>query len=60
MAGGVGVGGLVGVAPHVLHHIGLVAGASLVAGTAGTLLFGALGLLAAVPVLVKISRRCGV
>jgi hypothetical protein len=59
MAGGVGVGGLVGVAPHVLHHIGLVAGASLLAGTAGTLLFGALGLLAAVPVLVKIRRRTG-
>jgi hypothetical protein len=59
MAGGVGVGGLVGAAPHVLHHVGLVAGASLLAGTAGTLLFGALGLLAAIPVLVKVRRRTG-
>lgn len=60
LAGGVGVGGLVtGAAPHVLHHIGLVAGASLLAGTAGTVLFGALGLLAAVPVLVTVRRRTG-
>ncbi len=59
MAGGVGVGGLVGAAPHVLHQVGLVAGASLLAGTAGTLLFGALGLLAAIPVLVKVRRRTG-
>ncbi len=60
LAGGVGAGGLVmGAAPHVLHHIGLVAGASLLAGTAGTLLFGVLGLLAAVPVLVTVRRRTG-
>ena len=39
------VGVLVGLAPHVLHHVGALAGTALVAGSGGTALFGALGLI---------------
>lgn len=56
----VGAVGLVtGLLPHVLHHIGLLAGTALVAGSGGTALFGALGLLASVPMLVRLYRRFG-
>jgi len=50
-------GGVVGLAPHVLHHLGPLVGTALVAGTGGTVLFGLLGLAASVPMLVKLKRR---
>jgi len=50
-------GVLVGVAPHVLHHIGPLAGAALLAGAGGKLLFGALGLVLSVPFLLRLYRR---
>ncbi|TCJ31462.1 hypothetical protein E0504_48395 [Parafrankia sp. BMG5.11] len=53
------IGGVVGLAPHVLHHIGFLAGAALVAGAAGTVLFGAVGLLLSVPFLLRLRRRFG-
>jgi len=53
------VGVVVGLAPHVLHHIGPLVGTALVAGAGGTALFGAIGLLAAVPMLIKLRRRSG-
>lgn len=53
------VGLFMGLLPHVLHHIGLLAGTALVAGSGGTALFGALGLLASVPMLVRLYRRFG-
>lgn len=53
------LGGVLGLAPHVLHHIGLLAGTALVAGSGGTALFGALGLLASVPLLLRLRRRFG-
>jgi hypothetical protein len=37
------IGTAVGLAPHVLHHIGLFAGTALIAGSGGTALFGASG-----------------
>lgn len=46
-----------GLAPHVLHHIGPLVGTALVAGAGGTALFGTLGLAASVPMLVKLKRR---
>jgi hypothetical protein len=52
-----GVGGIVGLAPHVLHHIGPLVGTALVAGAGGTALFGVLGLVASVPMLIKLRRR---
>ena len=52
-----GLGGVVGLAPHVLHHVGPLVGTALVAGTGGTVLFGVLGLVASVPLLIKLRRR---
>lgn len=53
------VGLVMGLLPHVLHHIGLLAGTALVAGSGGTALFGALGLLASIPMLIRLYRRFG-
>ena len=50
-------GAVVGVAPHVLHHIGPLVGTALVAGAGGTALFAVGGLLASLPMLVKLRRR---
>lgn len=53
------VAGALGVAPHVLHHAGPLAGAALFAGVGGTLVFGALGFVAAIPLLLRMRRRTG-
>ena len=50
---------ILGLAPHILHHAGPLAGAALLAGTAGSLLFGAIGFIAAIPLLLRVRRRCG-
>lgn len=57
LVGAIGV--VVGLIPHVLHHIGLLAGTALVAGSGGTALFGAIGLVASVPFLLRLRRRFG-
>ncbi|WEO76062.1 hypothetical protein BJQ94_11830 [Cryobacterium sp. SO2] len=51
------VGGIAGVAPHVLHHIGPLVGSALVAGSGGTVLFGVLGFVASVPMLISLRRK---
>ena len=51
------LGAAAGIAPHVLHHVALLAGTALVAGTGGTALFGALGLVLSVPFLLRLRRR---
>lgn len=51
------IGTIVGLAPHVLHHVGFLAGTAFVAGAGGTALFGAIGLVASVPFLVRLYRR---
>lgn len=57
-SGIVGVwGGLIGLVPHVLHHVGPLAGAALLAGVGGTALFAGIGLLAAIPFLLRLHRR---
>lgn len=53
------VAAVLGLLPHVLHHAGPLAGAALFAGTGGSLLFGAIGLVAAIPFLLRVHRRCG-
>jgi predicted PurR-regulated permease PerM len=53
------VGAVVGLAPHVLHHIGLLAGTALVAGSGGTALFAVVGLAASAPLLLRLHRRFG-
>jgi hypothetical protein len=54
-----GGAGVLGAAPHVLHHAGPLAGAALLAGAGGTLLFGALGLVLSIPMLRRIRRHTG-
>jgi hypothetical protein len=50
---------VLGAAPHVLHHAGPLAGAALLAGATGKLLFGALGFVLTVPMLRRLRRRTG-
>lgn len=52
-------GAITGVAPHVLHHVGPLAGAAVLAGAVGKLVFFALGLVVAIPMLVRLHRRFG-
>jgi hypothetical protein len=51
------LGTVAGLAPHVLHHIGLLAGTAFIAGAGGTALFGILGLALSVPMLLRLRRR---
>lgn len=48
-----------GIAPHVLHHVGPLAGAALLAGAGGTVLFGILGFAISIPMLLRLRRRFG-
>ena len=59
MAASTAVAAVLGVAPHVLHHVGPLAGAALLGGIAGSLLFGVAGLVLAVPFLLRVRRRSG-
>lgn len=52
-------GVVTGVAPHVLHHAGPLAGAALLSGFGGQVLFFALGLVLSTPFLLKLHRRFG-
>ena len=51
------IAALSGLAPHVLHHVGPIAGAALVGGAAGTALFAVLGFALSVPFLLRLRRR---
>jgi hypothetical protein len=53
------VGLVMGLLPHVLHHVALLAGTALVAGSGGTVLFGVLGFLVSIPMLLRLRRRFG-
>jgi len=50
-------GALTGVASHVLHHVGPLAGAALLAGATGRALFAAISFVAAIPFLRRLHRR---
>lgn len=52
-----GWGAVAGILPHLLHHFGLLAGASLISGMGGRIVFGAVGLLAVAPLLLRVYRR---
>lgn len=53
-----GIFGLIaGLTPHVLHHIGLIAGVAFLTSTAGTIFFGLIGLLATIPLLLRLHRK---
>ena len=53
------LGAVSGVAPHVLHHAGPLAGAAVLAGTGGQILFFVIGLGIATPFLIRLYRRFG-
>lgn len=53
------VAAISGIAPHVLHHIGPLAGTAILAGTAGTILFGVAGFALSIPMLLRLRRRFG-
>ena len=48
-----------GIAPHVLHHVGPLAGTALLAGAGGTVLFGIAGFALSIPMLLRLRRRFG-
>ena len=50
-------GVFIGVLPHVLHHVGPLAGAALLAGAGGRALFAAIGFIAAIPFLIRLERK---
>lgn len=50
-------GGLTGITPHVLHHIGPLAGAAILAGTGGRVLFALIALAGSLPFLYRLRRR---
>jgi hypothetical protein len=50
---------VLGLAPHVLHHVGPLAGAALLGGIGGSLVFGAAGFALSLPLLLRVRRRCG-
>jgi hypothetical protein len=52
-------GSVLGLTPHVLHHVGIIAGTALLAGTWGNLLLYAVGLLLSIPLLKRLRRRFG-
>ena len=52
-------GGFIGLLPHVLHHVGPLAGAALLAGAGGTALFAAIGFVASIPFLLRVRRKFG-
>lgn len=53
------VGGVMGLVPHLLHHVGLLGGAVLVTGATGNVLFAVLGLIFSLPLLRRLYRRFG-
>lgn len=53
------VGVVSGIAPHVLHHVGPIAGAALLTGTGGSILFGVVGFAVSIPFLLRLRRRSG-
>jgi hypothetical protein len=50
-------GVVTGLAPHVLHHVGPLAGAALLAGATGTVLFAAIGFVVTIPFLLRLYDR---
>ena len=50
-------GTITGLAPHVLHHVGPLAGAAFLAGAGGQVLFAVIALVVSIPFLLRIHRR---
>ena len=54
---GAAVGAVLGLLPHLMHHVGLLAGAAFVTGVGGNAVFFVVGLLFSVPLLRRLHRR---
>ncbi len=52
-------GAIAGITPHLLHHVGPILGAAMLTGTAGNILFGAVGFVFTLPLLIRLRRRFG-
>lgn len=52
-------GALLGLAPHVLHHVGFLAGAALLTGVVGNTVLYAAGMLLSIPMLHRLRKRFG-
>lgn len=53
------VAAIAGLAPHVLHHLGPLAGTALLAGAAGTVPVRVAGFVLSIPRLLRLRRRFG-
>lgn len=51
------VGVIMGLLPHLVHHVGLLGGAVFVTGASGNVLFAVVGLVLSLPVLRRLRRR---
>ena len=58
-ATGTVIGSVLGLIPHVLHHVGLIAGTSFLTGAGGNATLYLVGLLLSIPMLRRIHRRFG-
>ena len=52
-------GALLGLVPHVMHHIGFLAGAALLTGVVGNSVLYVAGLLLSIPMLNRLRKRFG-
>jgi hypothetical protein len=52
-----GVGAALGILPHVMHHVGLLAGAALLTGVLGNGILYVVGLLLSIPLLRRLRSR---
>lgn len=52
-----GIGAALGILPHVMHHVGLLAGAALLTGVLGNGILYVVGLLMSVPLLRRLRSR---
>lgn len=54
-----GFGAALGMVPHVLHHVGLIAGTALLTGALGNGVLYVVGLLLSIPLLRRLRSRFG-
>lgn len=54
-----GFGAVLGLVPHVMHHIGFIAGAAILTGVVGNSVLYVVGLVLSIPLLRRIQRRFG-
>lgn len=53
------IGAVLGLLPHLMHHIGLLAGAAVLTGAVGNSVLYVVGLVLSIPLLRRLHRRFG-